>query len=63
MANDSQTHLATLAPNRAHNRRPVVFVRPMSTLFVRTRARRVIGITMGVAFFPRVLKYHNLVDR
>ena len=49
---DAQTHLSTLAPDRADDGRPVIVIGAMPTLFVGPTPRRVRRITMFSAFFP-----------
>jgi hypothetical protein len=52
MMNDPQSNLAGFSANRAHNRRAIVLVRPMSTLVVGSASGWVAWIAMGVTFFP-----------
>lgn len=52
MINHPQPDLAALATNRAHNRRAVISIGAVSTLFVGAGTRRVVWVAVIVTFFP-----------
>jgi hypothetical protein len=52
---DDYPYLATLSTDDLEHRRPVILIRSASCSVIPPPTRRVVGVGMDVAFFPRVL--------